>query len=182
MVNAFIVPVPFLGRPMQTIATKQLTRGYLQKLDWQNYVATGVAILIVTISFLWMFLQIGGSNSVTLFSDSMYSVAAWIGAFWAALTAYRGRYGPLRLEPRHQLAWLLISLGMFADGIGGACYAYLEHIGQLNPVPSLSDVGFTLFYPLAFLGLLLLPTEPKTKRFRVRIALDSPSRPSAFWV
>jgi len=168
------VLLPFhLGKTMQTIATERLTRSYLQKLDWQNYLATAVAILIATISFLWMLLHIGGSNTVTFFSDSMYPVASWIGAFWAASTAYRGRYGPLRLEPRHQLAWLLISLGMFADGLGGAYYAYLEHIGQFNPEPSLSDIGFTLFYPLAFIGLLLLPTEPKTQRFRIRIALDS---------
>lgn len=158
---------------MQTIATQQLTRIYLQKLDRQNYLATAVAILIVTVSFLWMILQIGGSTSVTFFSDAMYPVAAWLGAFWAALTAFRGRYGPLRLEPRHQLAWFLVSLGMIADGLGGACFAYLEHIGQLNPEPSLSDVGFMIFYPLAFTGLLLLPTEEKTRRFRIRIALDS---------
>ena len=168
------VLLPFqLGKTMQTVTTERLTRSYLQKLDWQNYLATAVTILIATISFLWMLLHIGGSNTVTFFSDSMYPVASWIGAFWAAFTAYRGRYGPLRLEPRHQLAWLLIGLGMFADGLGGAYYAYLEHIGQLNPEPSLSDIGFTLFYPLAFIGLLLLPTEPKTQRFRIRIALDS---------
>src|SRR5579864_4678124 len=122
-----------LGKTMQNITTERLTRSYLQKLDWQNYLATAVVILIATISFLWMLLHIGGNNTVTLFSDSMYPVASWIGAFWTAFTAYRGRYGPLRLEPRHQLAWLLVSLGMFADGLGGAYYAYLEHIGQLNP-------------------------------------------------
>jgi hypothetical protein len=158
---------------MQTIATSQLTRAYLQKLDRQIYLATAFTILIVTFSFLWMLLRIGGSNTVTFFSDAMHPIAACIGACWAALTAYRGRYGPLRLEPRHQLAWLLISLGMIADGLGVACYSYLEQIGQFNLIPALSDAGFFLFYPLVFAGMLLLPVESKSQRFRIRVALDS---------
>ena len=158
---------------MQTSATKKLTRTYLQKLDWQNYLATAAAILIVTISFLWLLLPIGGNNAVTLFSDSMYAAADWIAACWVFLTAYRARYGPLRLEPRHQLAWFLIGLGLFANGLGGAYYTYLEQIGQLNPIPSLCDIGFTLFYPLTFIGLLLMPDEQKSRRFRVRIGLDA---------
>ncbi len=158
---------------MQTTATDRLTRSYLQKLDRQNYFATAVTALIVTLSFLWMLLRIGGSNTVTLFSDGVYVAAAWIGAFWACVTAYRARYGPLRLQPRHQLAWLLIGVGLCGTGLGGVYYAYLEHIGQLNPVPSLCDIGFTLFYPLMFIGLLLMPTEPKSQRFRVRIGLDA---------
>jgi signal transduction histidine kinase len=158
---------------MKTITTNKLNRTYLQGLDRQTYFATGIAILFVTLSFFWMLFHIGGDHSVTLFSNLMYSLAGWIGASWALITAYRMRYGPLRLAPRHQLGWLLIGLGMFCDSIGGIYFAYLEQIGQQNPTPSLADVGFTLFYPLVFAGLLLMPTEQQSLRFRVRIGLDA---------
>ncbi len=158
---------------MKTTATDRLNRTYLQKLDWQNYFATGVAILIITLSFLWMLLHVGGDHSVTLFSDVMYTVADWIGASWAFLTAYRARYGPLQLEPRHQLAWLLTGLGLFSDGLGGLYFTYLEQIGQSNPTPSYGDIAFTLFYPLVFIGLLLMPAEQDSRRFRLRIGLDA---------
>jgi len=158
---------------MKTTATDRLNRTYLQKLDWQNYFATGAAILIITLSFLWMLLHAGGDRSVILFADVMYTVANWIGASWAFVTAYRARYGPLQLEPRHQLAWLLAGLGLFSNGLGGIYFTYLEQIGQSNPIPSYGDIGFTLFYPLVFTGLLLMPAEQKSGRFRVRIGLDA---------
>ncbi|HET7638790.1 MAG TPA: hypothetical protein VFK47_08625, partial [Ktedonobacteraceae bacterium] len=99
--------------------------------------------------------------------------AAWIGSFWAWRTAYRARFGPLRLEPRHQLAWLVIGVALLSNGIGGAYYTYLEWSGELNPVPSLADLCFTIFYFLTFVGLLLMPTAAKFRRSRLRTGLDA---------
>src|SRR5437899_9743402 len=103
----------------------------------------------------------------------MYGVAAWIGSFWAWRTAYRARFGPLRLEPRHQLAWSVIGFALFANGIGGFYYTYLEWAGHINPVPSPADLCFTIFYFLTFVGLLLMPTAAKFRRSRIRIGLDA---------
>src|SRR5437763_4224245 len=100
-------------------ATDKLTRSYLQKLGRQTYLAGASVAIIVTFSFFWLLFRFGGEEKTIFFSDAMYAVAAWIGAFWACTTAYRARYGPLHLEPRHQLAWLVIGLGLFANGIGG---------------------------------------------------------------
>ena len=158
---------------IRTKATDRLTRTYFQKLGLQNYLATASVAIIVTFSLFWLIFRFGGEQKTIFFSDSMYAVAAWIGAFWACATAFRARYGPLQLEPRHQLAWLLIGLALFSNGVGGAYYTYLEQVGQLNPVPSIADIGFTLFYCLTFIGLLLMPTEPGSERFRIRIALDA---------
>nr|HET6902652.1 GAF domain-containing sensor histidine kinase [Ktedonobacteraceae bacterium] len=155
---------------MKTITTTKLTRAYLQKLDRQNYLATTFAVLLATISLFWMLFHIGGDAVVTLFADLMYGIAALIGAIFAFTTAYRAWRGPVQLAPRHQLAWLLISLGMLADSIGGFYFAYLEHMGQPNPIPSGADIGFTLFYPCIFFGLLSMPTAV---RFRTRTALDA---------
>jgi signal transduction histidine kinase len=158
---------------IKTTATDRLTRTYLQKLSRQNYFAATSAALIVTFSLFWMLFQLGGREKTIYFADSMYAVTAWIGSFWACRTAYRARYGPLRLERRYQLAWLFIGIALFANGVGGAYYTYLEWRGQLNPVPSLSDIGFTSFYLLTFIGLLLMPTSTKPSRSHILIGLDA---------
>ena len=156
-------------------ATDKLTLAYLQKLSRQNYIATASAALIVTFSLIWLIFQFGGyaGPAVTFFANSMYAVASLIGAYWACMTAYRARYGPLRLGPRHQLAWLLIGIGLFANGVGGIIYTYLEDYVQKNPVPSPADIGFTLFYIFAFIGLLYMPTESNPRESSIRIALDA---------
>lgn len=154
---------------MREVIGDKLTRAYLQKLGRQNYIATASAVVFVTISFFWMLFQLGGSDTTGLFANVVYPVSSLIGAFWAGLTAYRARNGPVRLTQTHQLAWLLISLGLLADGLGGAYYAYLGTLGPL-PLPSPADIGFTLLYPLVCAGLLLMPTS---LRFRTRMGLDA---------
>ena len=121
---------------LNSTATKKLTRPYLAKLNRQNYIATAVTILIVIFGlFSGSLDKLGGQEKTIYFADSTYGVAAWIGSFWAFQTAYRARFGPLRLEPRHQLAWFVIGIALLANGIGGFYYTYLEWTGQLNPVP-----------------------------------------------
>ncbi len=158
---------------LKTTATDTLTQTYLQKLNRQNYVAAVCTLLLVAFSLLWMLSKAGGQEKTIYFADSMYAVAAWIGSFWALRTAYRARFGALRLEPRHQVAWFVIGVALLSNGIGGAYYTYLEWSGRLNPVPSLADLCFTIFYFLTFIGLLLMPTATKFRRSRIRIALDA---------
>ncbi|HZU66193.1 MAG TPA: ATP-binding protein [Ktedonobacteraceae bacterium] len=158
---------------MKIVATEKLTRAYLQKLGRQNYLAAASSIGIITISFIWLLFRLGGDTAVTFVGDSMYGVASWIGAWWAFTTAWRARYGPVRLQPRLQLAWLLIGAGLITNGIGGFYYTYLEMGGTLTPVPSPADIGFTMYYLFALAGLLLIPTQPHAGRFRLRIGLDA---------
>jgi signal transduction histidine kinase len=66
------------------------------------------------------------------------------------------------------LAW-----GLFANGLGRAYVTYLEYNGQPNAAPTYADIGFTLFYPLVFAGLILLLTSPKLGRFCVCMGLDA---------
>src|SRR5436305_1729549 len=167
------MPVHLHKLQLKTTATDNLTRSYLEKLSRQNYFATVITILIVICSLFWELYKLGGQEKTIYFADSMYGVAAWIGSFWAWRTAYRARFGPLRLELRHQLAWFVIGVALFANGIGGFYYTYLEWKGQLNPVPSPADLCFTIFYFLTFVGLLLMPTAAKFRRSRIRIGLDA---------
>jgi len=155
---------------LKTVARTDVTRAYLRKLDQQNYLATGIVILIIVVSAFWMLFHLGGGGAVMLYSDLMYGVTSLIGAYFAFVTAYRAHRGALRLASPHRIAWLLVGVGLLFDSIGGFIYAYLEQAGIRNPEPALSDIGFTLFYPLVFCGLLCMPTR---LRFRVRTGLDA---------
>ena len=158
---------------MKYNATVGLTSAYIQKLGRQNKIATGVAVLIVTVSLFWMLFHIGGDRTVGLFSDTIYTLGLLMGASWAWIISYRARRGALQLELRYQIAWLLIGLGLLADGLGRAYFAYLEYNGQLNPTPTYADIGFTLFYPFVFAGLILMITDTIPMRVCIRMGLDS---------
>ncbi|HLX56444.1 MAG TPA: ATP-binding protein [Ktedonobacteraceae bacterium] len=162
---------------VKATVTDALTQNYLKKLSRQNYIATAIFIFIAVFSLLWLFFRIGGTiflaraTVLVFFSNSMYALASFIGATWCFQTAYRVRRGPVRLEPRQQRAWLLIGLGLLANGIGGAIYTYLEDYVRRNPVPSPADAFFTLTYILVFIGLLMIP--PKTRQSLKLIMLDA---------
>lgn len=154
---------------MKTAVTGRLTLAYLRRLDRSTYYAAAFSTLIVTISLLWMIFQLGGSDLTGSVSNFVYPACSLLAALWLGKTAYNARYGPVRLESRHQLAWLLISLGFLCDALGGLYYAYLVLLKQ-DPFPSPSDIGFLLYYPLVFAGLLLMPT---VTAFHKRMGLDA---------
>ena len=154
---------------MKTVAIEKLTLAHLRRLDRSIYIATASCILIILFSLFWMLFHLGGDANTILFSNLAYVITSLIGAYWAFSTAYMARKGPIVLAPRHQLAWLFVGLGLLANCVGGIYYTYLQY-NNLSPFPSLSDLGFTLFYPLIFVALLLMPTA---LRFRIRMGLDA---------
>ena len=147
-----------------------LTLSYLRKLERENYLALALVIIMSAAGFIGLRFNVGGERDPYLVSNIMYPLTSFVGAFWAFITAYRARYGPLKLQPSRQLAWLLVGLGIMANGIGSTYYTYMVRTGQTILVPSLADIGFTLFYPLVFFGLFLMPASLK---FRQGIALDA---------
>lgn len=155
---------------METIKSAQKTRLSASTLDRERYLAFAITVLLSLLGLCSILFRIGQQAYPDLVSNIMYPLTSFVGASWAFLTAYRARRGSLRLASQHQVAWLLIGAGLLANTLGSLYYTYLERSGQTILVPSLSDIGFTLFYPLIFVGLFLLPTA---RRFRVRMALDA---------
>ena len=150
-----------------------------KNLGRQNYIATTIFVVLATISIFWSLFHIGGDQGLMRLSNIMYPLSSMIGAFWALITAYRARRGPLRLERHYQLAWLLVGLGLLANCFGGIYFTYLHLKGVSDTVPSPGDIGFTLFYPLTFVALLIMPSAIHSRK---RIALEfSNYRRSAFW-
>ncbi len=154
---------------MEPNTKARLTLSYLRKLERENYLALALVILMSAAGFIGLLFDVGGKYNPDLVSNIMYPLTSFIGAGWAFITAYRARYGPLKLQPSHQLAWLLVGLGLTANCIGGVYFTYMDRTNQVV-LPSFSDIGFTLFYPLIFIGLFLMPASLK---FRQGIALDA---------
>jgi signal transduction histidine kinase len=154
---------------MNISLVEKLTFACVQKQGRYAFFATAATVLLITISVFWMLFRIGGTRVNILFSDIAYAATAFIGAIWIFYVVYNLFKGPLRVEKRFRLGWLLIGLGSVSSGIGGTYYTYLEYMRQ-SPFPSFSDIFFNLFYPLVGIGLILLPT---TLRFRARTALDA---------
>ncbi len=119
---------------METTATGELELAYLQKLDRYNYFATVLAVLVITFSLFWMLFHIGGDYGTTVLGNVAYVLSAVLAAIWCLTTAHRARYGIVPLPQRHQLAWLLIGLGLIANALGGAC----SYAGISSSVPSTS--------------------------------------------
>ena len=155
---------------IDSIADPALAPHYVKRLRRELSIAVVAGAGLTLIGALGLLFHIAESTYPDLISNILYPVTSFVGASWAFLTAYRMRRGPLRLAPSHQLAWLLVGLGLLANSLGGLYYTYIERTGQTILVPSFSDIGFTLFYPLIFVGLFLMPT---VRRFRLRMALDA---------
>jgi signal transduction histidine kinase len=150
-------------------------------IHWKHFVelpqqekirVASIMILLMLVSFIWMSFHIGGDDGVALFSDTIYVVAAWLGAGCALFTAYCARYNSVPLLLRYQLSWFLIGLAMFFDGLGGAYVLVLVVLGRDVPVPSLADLGYTVYYPLLFTGILLLPIRKSPVRFQPQQVLE----------
>ncbi|HEV2661912.1 MAG TPA: hypothetical protein VGU68_14985, partial [Ktedonobacteraceae bacterium] len=154
---------------MKTFAVNRLTRTYLEGPARSNYVATAATVLIITLSLLWMFFQIGGQRGTIIFTAVMYGVSALLGALWAFRVVDLARHGPLRLGRQHQLAWLLVGMGLAANVCASVLSAVLALLGR-SGFPTLVDVFLNLSYPFMFIGLLLMPA---TVRFRGRMGLDA---------
>ena len=156
-----------------TAVNNTVTNVYLQKISRGNYLALVSSIFLVILGFVWMFFHFGGEHTTTIFSDLLYVVCAWFGTCCCWITAYRLRWGPLRGRSGYQMAWFFVGLGQLMDGSGGAYAAYLDLTGQPTPIPSYADIGYTLYYPLIFVGLLFLLTRSKPLRFRIRSILET---------
>lgn len=67
--------------------------------------------------------------------------------------------GRSRLDRRSKMAWRLLSIGFGCFFAGDFIYFIYQNVLGMTPFPSLADVGYLAYYPLAFAGLLWLPSR-----------------------
>ncbi|CDO90017.1 bifunctional diguanylate cyclase/phosphodiesterase [Mycobacterium triplex] len=115
-------------------------------LDWASTpirIAMGIlAIGVITFTAT----SVAGLNARdTFFTNSLYAVLNLLAAGLIAVRAYR--------VATDRVAWWLIALGMACSAVGDVVYLLRVPDGQS---PSAADPAYLAFYPLVYLGLLLL--------------------------
>jgi len=70
-----------------------------------------------------------------------------------------------------QVSWMLLGMAMVLWSVGEGFWRYFIALG-MTPFPSVADIGYSLFPPLAFAGLLLQP-RPEANSRRVVLIMDS---------
>ena len=116
----------------------------------------GSMLLMSILMTLILGLHIGGSRFLTF---GMYSplLGAFIGGCLALVSInipIAPKENAVPWIKHEKLSWTLIGLSCIAWGIGECFWRYYIAHGE-NPFPSLADIGYVSFFPLAFSGLLL---------------------------
>ena len=75
-------------------------------------------------------------------------------------------------DSRLRRAWFILGLAVAAQTLGDSSWFYLEVVLGQQPFPSVADVFFLAFYPLALIGLLSLPSAPMKPIERLRFLFD----------
>lgn len=139
-----------------------LSRTVIRSVIW---IGAGMIFIVV--------FHIGGGIAHTIGQFSPLT-GAIIGGSLALFSAAAPRSKNERTEPwigLEQLSWLLIGFGVIMWAAGEAFWRYYMAKGQA-PFPSTADIGYSSFPPLAFIGLLLLPSSGVKSR-RVILLMDS---------
>jgi diguanylate cyclase (GGDEF)-like protein len=105
-----------------------------------------------------------GGHALNAFADNWLYDAIIMGAAVSCLAR-------ARLVHRQQLAWLVLGVGLAFDACGEIYYTFAFGDSGTPPVPSLADFFYLLFYPAAYVALVLLVRE-RLERFRASTWLD----------
>jgi len=121
--------------------------------------AAWIAVLgLLLVAYAVVILEpLGGSATQDFFGRWVYD-AIVLGAAGAVLA--RGA-----LRPVERGAWLSLGTGLLLWALGQTYYSVVLYYASPAPFPSPADLGFLLFYPAAYVGLVLL--------LRSRFARDS---------
>ena len=126
----------------------------------------GVTVATVLVCATWSgYLALSGSDSQSVSDVGLMVVALAAGG--QALMRVRRETG------RSKRAWMLLGLACLSWGCGQAAWTWYEVVlGREVPFPSIADIGYLGFVPLAAAGLLAFPSVSLRLSTRVRTVLD----------
>jgi class 3 adenylate cyclase len=107
------------------------------------------------------------ARNFSLITDLAYQPVS----LFAMIMAWRIARNPAMASGLRR-AWFLLGLAVASQTIADTIWFYLEVILQQQPFPSVADIFFLAYYPLALLGLLSLPGTPLKPTDRLRVLLD----------
>jgi diguanylate cyclase (GGDEF)-like protein len=119
-------------------------------------VFAGVAGVLLAAQWIHAVTEFGDQSVADFFSRWVYVAIVVASGSAVLLTAMRRR--PVRKS------WCAFGVGLISLAIGDVIYNLAPNLDKV-PVPSISDPFWLLFYPLAYVGLLLMVRD------RVRISL-----------
>jgi diguanylate cyclase (GGDEF)-like protein len=131
-------------------------------------VAVGACGLMLVVHLVW---YVGGWGSESLraaVTDGMYPPLALVFTV-LGVRVVRNR----RLDARTRLAWAFIAVAFVCQLVAHCSWFVEDVILHQVDYPSFADYWFLAFVPVMFAGLMLLPGARRTRRDRIRLALDS---------
>jgi GAF domain-containing protein/HAMP domain-containing protein len=140
------------------LSIRRFLPAWLQGL-WGGVALISTIYILVYLS--WIIFHWGGQNNVTLIGDLFYLPLDLVTAL-VALHVFSDK----KLDVRARRMWLLIGLGLLSYFLADLIWTYLENVLEVPPFPSISDLFYLLFAPLALAGLLNLPSAHLHKRER----------------
>lgn len=127
----------------------------------------GIALAYPGLIALLLILEIGGDGVSVRLNDISEVIAAFVAALTCFLTSRRHVDAARR-------GWAYLALGCLLWSMGQGVWTYFEIIrGVPTPFPSIADLFFLAFVPLAGLALFELTGSSVRIAGRFRIALDS---------
>ncbi|MCX6673866.1 MAG: ATP-binding protein, partial [Methanothrix sp.] len=126
------------------------------------------AIIVIVYLALLILFRNDPVFRVTL-NDLLFPVFNGLAAFGLLYAAFRSEiYGR-----RARLAWTFLFVGQLSFTLGDITWAVLELGLHQEPIASVADGFYLMFYPFVAIGILLLPTVPLTRKENLKLLLDT---------
>ena len=128
----------------------------------------GVTAATAALCVAWSaFLALYSNGSTTQLVSNLGLMAVALGAGIQAIARGRREVGD------SARAWGLLGLACLSWGCGQAAWTWYESVlGREVPFPSIADIGYLAFVPLAAAALLAFPSVPRRLSSRIRTVLD----------
>lgn len=145
---------------------------------WKGYAVLGAGIYLLVYS-VWIIYKWTDPAYELLIAGLGYLP---LGVFSAACTIYTAMQK--RLDPATRRAWAFIALGMVVLPFADILYTILENTRGIG-FPDIPDIFYLLYYPLAFFGLVSIPTQvyeaSQAKTWKLDLAIIVTSFTAILW-
>jgi two-component system, sensor histidine kinase PdtaS len=135
-------------------------------LSFRRAWIAGIIFLVIYIVIL-LFLQ-DQPGLTSLFSYTMITLLYSAVTF----TLYLATKSSARYGKRVKFAWALLTLAVLTSVIANILWAAVVMVYHQNPINSLADIFYLMFYPLFLIGILIFPSSNTKPRQRLKRYFD----------
>ena len=129
-----------------------------------------IAAAGVVLGYIGMLALLRDYPSISLiFSDVAAALIDFLAAgclFYAALCS-RG------LSRNIRLAWMMLAIAQLSYAFGDFLWTYFEIVLHQSAFPTIADIFYLMYYPLFFIGILLLPAATRSASDQLKMLLDT---------